>query len=75
MVYETPQSWTILQALHDVVVLYFHDMMLGENNELQHSIYGINICAFVFIRNMYILEICVRNIQDMKYIYIRHRKI
>lgn len=75
MVYETPQSWTILQALHDVVVLYFHDMMLGENNELQHSIYGINICAFVFIRNMYILEIRVRNIQDMKYIYIRHRKI
>lgn len=64
-----------MQALHDVVVLYFHDTMLGENNELQHSIYGVNIYVFVFIRDMYILEIRVRNIQDMKYIYIRHRKI
>lgn len=29
--YETRILWTIMQALHDSVVLYFHDALLDEN--------------------------------------------
>ena len=44
-----------MQALHDVVVLYFHDTLLGENNIYIIYIYyyKYNIYIFVFISNIH----------------------
>lgn len=58
-----------MQAFHDIIVLHFHEILLGKNNKLQSSMYVCYKCISV-IRNIYVLEIHVRNIKDMISIYI-----
>lgn len=50
---QNTRLWTIMQALHDAVVLYFHDTLLDENKVAALYVWHKYIYTFVFIRNMY----------------------